>query len=1502
MTVVEGGPSRVNGRRAPAAPAVAIPTTILKRDGRTMPFDVARIERAMERCFAGLEREPHTPIDELANRVVNIVAAKSKGVSPTVEGVQDIVEMVLQAAGEFEAAKSYILYRAERAKEREKRPVPDGVRAAFDESKVYFPTPIQQFQFFDKYSRFNYDLGRRETWVETVDRAVDYMYDLAGSRLSRETYERVRTGILEMRAMPSMRLLAMAGPAARRNSVAIYNCSYQPVDSIESFVEALIISMAGCGVGFSVESKYVENFPRIKRQTTHAPALMVVEDSAEGWADALRYGLETWFAGGDVRFDLTQLRPAGAPLKTKGGRASGPDPFRTMLDFLRARVLARQGSFLRPLDAHDMMCAVGNAAVSGGVRRCLPAGTRVHTNRGAIPIEEVTIADQVMTDRGYKPVTGWVDQGVQGVVEIVTESGTIFRCTPNHRVAVLTDIWGGHTFKYARDLTAEDRLLFITHPIDGSTQELLALPEKRDTDHSGSQVLQPLLTTETAWLIGKFFADGYVQVTEHDERGKGGNTQFNIASHLNEIAQIERITAWMEDHGVTARLQMNDGNWVQIRSGNRQIARWMEQYKQPNTPLVIPECIWRSPAEIRAAFVAGVMDGDGCYSDRPVTIVATAYESFGRDIVRLLATLGIIAEFRMRRPETEQGWQAQWVVSIKDALALQTAAEVIGQHACGVWVPRKGKQAGYTVPGEFVKRDLPRQRYASLWASGRDANMNSATLTTLVEATHYVPVGIVEVRAGGEAHTYDIEVRDGSMFVAEGYLVHNTAMISLFDYDDDELRMAKSGDFERENMQRWNANNSAVWRTGGVSQQEFIKQFYDMVEGGRGEPGIFNRDAALAMKPARRADAEFGTNPCGEIVLRPNQFCNLSAAVARSEDTFETLREKVEIATIIGTIQSMATDFPGLRPIWKQNCEEERLLGVDITGQMDSAIAQDAQVKRRLKEVAIEVNRITAQLVGINQSAAISCVKPSGNSSQLLNCASGLHARWAPYYVRNVRVASHSPLYKVLRDAGTPMDPENGQTAQSANTWVIHFPMKSPEGAITRNDRNAVEQCEFWLQNKLYWTEHNPSCFTGETRVVTDCGLMSFRQMEDLIGDDLSRTPQVLGKDGAWVDAAFRSLGEQEVWEMVVERCGVRQTIRTTANHVWPVTSPMRRHRSTPFELRTTSELPIGSSDYKLMTVNPQMAIDLDMEGVLHGITFGDGTRGSGHGGRTRFCSIALCDDPNGVDSRELASLFIEAGYSPKIHEDRQQISFYGLPEHWKQVPSAHESAEYLRGFVAGWFAADGHIGNTTTLSSVNRDALEWLQAIAPRAGLATSTAIAEYTPEGGVAPVTWSVVALAKETLDEAFFILRQKRERFAPARFAKYWKIVSVRNTGRSEPVFCMEVASDEPYFAIEGNILTHNCTITYKPDEVLDLMKWVWEHRDQVGGLSFLPSFDAQYAQMPYMEIDKAEYERLAAEFPPVDFSKVWRYEEDDLTSAAQELACFAGACEVEVVPQG
>lgn len=657
---------------------------VVKRDLRIVDFDDSKIRWAVERAFQAAG-EPYNgdTLDKIVYTATYLLPDKYL---IGVETIQDKVEEALMIDGFYNVARRYIIYREEHAQQR--KAVPANVKEAFAADEQYFDTELQKFQFYDKYSRFNYDLGRRETWVETVSRAVEYLRELSQNKLDDDDYNIIHRAILEMKAMPSMRLLAMAGPAAKRNGISIYNCSYLPVDRLSSFVEALIISMSGCGVGYSVEKQYVEKLPvPIKRGPETRK--YVIEDSSEGWADALDFALDCFTNGISVDFDYSNIRPAGAPLLTKGGRASGPAPLRKMIDFIDARMkeVAQRGHW-RPLDAHDIMCSVGDAAVQGGVRR--------------------------------------------------------------------------------------------------------------------------------------------------------------------------------------------------------------------------------------------------------------------------------------------------------------------------------------------------------------------------------------------------------------------TAMIALFSKDDHEMRHCKDGDFWRDNPQRWNANNSAVW-VGNETEREILNQMYAMIDGERGEPGIFNRSAAKATMPMRRArNYDFGTNPCGEIVLRPYQFCNLTSAVLRPEMSFEEVKQAVRIATIIGTIQSMETNFPGLNSEWKRNAEEERLLGVDLNGLMDyfqsnQSLADMEKMLNELRVVATDTNIEYAAKLGINLSASITCVKPSGNSSTLLDTSPGIHPRWSQYYIRNVRVGATSPIYKVMRDAGVPMSPENGQTLENATTWVAHFPVKAPQGALTRHDIGAETHLDFWSVVKTAWTEHNPSATInyGDDEVIS---------------------------------------------------------------------------------------------------------------------------------------------------------------------------------------------------------------------------------------------------------------------------------------------------------------------------------------------------------------------------------------------------------------------------------
>ena len=1120
-------------------PDMRLPTTIVKRDGRVVTFEIERIENALERCFDSFDRTPNTPIEELARRISNIIVAK--GTNPTVESVQDIVEMVLQAAGEFEAAKRYILYRAEHARKRIERPVPQRVRAAFNEAAQYFPTQLQQFQFFDKYSRFDYELGRRETWVETVNRTVDFLHELAGERVSAETYDRVRRGILEMRVMPSMRLLAMAGPAARRSHITLYNCSYQPVESIDSFVEALIISMSGCGVGFSVEREYIENFPRIKRQTGLMAPTYVVPDSAEGWSDALRIGLQTWFDGGDIKFDLSQLRGAGTPLKTKGGRASGPEPLRAMLEFVRARLLSRQGSFLRSIDAHDIMCIVGNAAVSGGVRRTAMISLFDYDDLDmrlskSGDFEHENSQRWNANNSAVWPEGGLSQLDVARQVLDMVESGRGEPGIFNRQAALdmaparrLTHDENGKIIKFGTNPCVTGDTWVLTDNGPRQVQQLI------DKQHTTIVNGEPFATTETG-----FWHTGDKQV--YRLRTKEGYDLRLTDNHKLEVVtyhtrKIER-TEWRE------LSQIQPGDLIKLHDHSELGA-------------------WESFGTYNEGWLLGSLVGDGTFSSKAGIDVAVKTQAH-------LDYWGDNAEYMSQQTLT----MVKETVKTRSDLGANAASQPGKYRISSAGVAELAKTYG-VVQGHKEVTPLIEQASSDFYMGflrglfdadgtvigsqqkGVSVRLSQSNLDTLKAVQRML------LRFGIASSLYLNRRNEGFRLMPDG----NGGLKEYFTQAQHELSIAGAnlqifaaqvGFSEPHKAERLQTLMSTYKR---ALNREFF----------RAEVAAITPDGIEAVYdcsvPGPNAfDANgFMAHNCGEIILRPHGFCNLSAVVARQNDTFDSLKEKVELATIIGSIQSMATNFPGLRPIWKTNCEEERLLGVDITGQLDSPVAQDAGVKAQLREYAVETNRQLAQQLGINQAASVTCVKPSGNTSQLVDCASGLHARWAPYYIRNVRVAAHSPIFKVLKDAGVPMDPENGQTVENANTWVIHFPVKAPDGAVTRNGRSALEQCDYWLQNKLNWTEHNPSV--------------------------------------------------------------------------------------------------------------------------------------------------------------------------------------------------------------------------------------------------------------------------------------------------------------------------------------------TITYKPDEVLGLMNWIWEHRSQLGGMAFLPSFDAQYAQLPYIEISQEEYENLAPQFPVVDFSKVYRYELSDLTNAAQELACSSGSCEVE-----
>ena len=544
------------------------------------------------------------------------------------------------------------------------------------------PTEYQNYIAISRYARWIEKENRRETWSETVERYVSYMqgrYEkLTKKKLDKKERDRWVDAITTLKVMPSMRALMTAGPALDKDNVAGFNCSYVAIDNVRTFDEIMYILMCGTGVGFSVERQYVDKLPEIAEKFHTTETVIKVRDSKIGWAKSYRELIAMLYAGQIPQFDMSLVRPAGAKLKTFGGRASGPDPLRDLFKFSIETFQKASGRKLNSIECHDIVCKIADVVVCGGVRR--------------------------------------------------------------------------------------------------------------------------------------------------------------------------------------------------------------------------------------------------------------------------------------------------------------------------------------------------------------------------------------------------------------------SALISLSNLSDIRMRDAKTGQWWDNNPQRSYANNSVAY-TEKPDIGTFMKEWVSLYDSKSGERGIFNRVASqkMATRSGRRdGEHDFGTNPCSEIVLRNKQFCNLSEVVVRPDDTEKTLKEKVEIATIFGTLQSTLSDFRYLTKQWKDNTEEERLLGVSLTGIMDNFILSggafnEAVLKSmlvNLKDHAIETNKKWAELLGVNQSTAITCVKPSGTVSQLVDSASGIHPRYSPYYLRTVRADKKDPLCDMMIDKGFHAEDD---VMKPNDTKVIYFPMKSPVESVMRDAKSAIEQLEIWKLYQLYWCEHKPS-------------------------------------------------------------------------------------------------------------------------------------------------------------------------------------------------------------------------------------------------------------------------------------------------------------------------------------------------------------------------------------------------------------------------------------------
>jgi hypothetical protein len=485
------------------------------------------------------------------------------------------------------------------------------------------------------------------------------------------------------------------------------------------------------------------------------------------------------------------------------------------------------------------------------------------------------------------------------------------------------------------------------------------------------------LDEDVAWLVGLFHADGYVRVTS-------SSGELSICLTGDESEQAIRAAAIFERFGVAVSISEPDEEFKYVvRVKSKQLAMYFAEHIKNKKEIRVPAFIKGGSALIRASYIQGVTDGDGCVCNRPSQVVVTICREFARDVQAVLASLGIIS--RMKPVFTPNGWSPKYAITIindTDKQALNDLSRGIGwkKH-----IVHGRPQHANSFPMDWYTKPYPRG-----WYNKISPQNDGVVIDRHVEffgPTTMVPTEVLDVVEGRDVETIDLEVEDSGCFVADGVLVHNSAEISLSNPSDDRMRYAKSGNWQQTAPWRYMANMSACY-TEKPGMDVFMREWLSLYDSKSGERGIFNREAAKkqVLKYGRRdPNHEWGCNPCSEIILRSNQFCNLSEVIVRKDDTEKTLKRKVRLATIIGTMQATLTHFIYLNSNWKKNTEEEALLGVSLTGVMDNELMSGVKGKVELKEVltklrehAVAVNKEWAAKLGINPAAAITCCKPSG--------------------------------------------------------------------------------------------------------------------------------------------------------------------------------------------------------------------------------------------------------------------------------------------------------------------------------------------------------------------------------------------------------------------------------------------------------------------------------------------------------------------------------------------
>lgn len=938
--------------------------------------------------------------------------------------------------------------------------------------------PLGYFTFKRTYARSLAEDGTEEFW-QTVQRIVEGTFSIQKNyckanrlpwdeRKAQRSAKRMFELMWDFKWLPPGRGLWSMGTeaVAEKGSAALNNCAFvSTVNIAEEFSKPFrfVMDMSMLGVGCGFDTKGAGSIMIPDQSIKEGGLTIVIPDTREGWVEALGSLIDAWFKGTPIpSFDYSKIRPAGEPIRTFGGTASGPEPLRAALDDISDLLRELQGKEVTSATIVDIMNIIGRCVVAGNVRRCLPLDTRVITPYGFKEIKQIKVGDLVSTNDGYQKVTNIFKQGEQRLIKVNHQDGFL-RCTPNHRVAVLTG-FNEISWKEAGDLLPGDRLAFKRNTDDSKIQSSLPefVFEKSPMANSCKDIVIPSLDEEIAWLLGVIAGDGYVAI--HDIANGKRNGRVAIACHSDDIDHILKVKKALERFGVSVFVKQKKGeNCKVVESYSVQLATYFGEWlKQPNKTLRIPDCIKSSSIEIRKAYICGILDADGSVINRPLNVCSTVYLEFAKDVQSLLYSCGI--ESRLVTGE-ETPSRAGWQPLHKVCLISQYAQSQLSEAAVSKKIELKSRsQNSNGFPSKWV------DHYVKGWDKN-SKQINTDTYERLLGDVSFVPIEVLSIEKDVTEETIDIEVENNHCFIAEGVLVHNSAEIALGDPDDKEFVLLKQ-DQEKLISHRWCSNNS-IFAKVGMDYSWHAEQ-----TSVNGEPGYFWLENARAfgrMKdPADWADNEcVGVNPCSEQTLHNYELCTLVETFPARHDSLEEYLETLKVAYLYAkTVTLVPTHWPETNAVMTRN----RRIGLSQSGIIKAFTKHGRRTMLEWCDKGYEfIKGLDIQYsnwLGIPRSIKRTSVKPSGSVSLLPGEPPGIHYPHSEYYIRRIRVGIHSPLWEAAQKAGYHVEPAVGQ---ESSTMVVEFPVKEEAFAKAKDEVSIWEQVENAKAYQKYWADNSVS-------------------------------------------------------------------------------------------------------------------------------------------------------------------------------------------------------------------------------------------------------------------------------------------------------------------------------------------------------------------------------------------------------------------------------------------